>query len=129
MITNKNYNVHFGSLEDKKLMYDFAKEMHFDVRGLSRKYTRDNTPIKLLKSPSLLVSASGVWKTIILSSDTENFWNTFKLLLQEKQASSKSDRTIVENIALVDKLLEYKCISKKQHKQLSIKCNLLHEQV
>ena len=31
MITNKNYNVDLASLQDKKLMYDFAKEMHFDV--------------------------------------------------------------------------------------------------
>ena len=28
-------------------------------------------------------------------------------------------------IAIVDKLLEYKCISKKQQKQILIKCNLL----
>ena len=32
MITNKNYNVDLASLSDKKLMYDFAKEMHFDVK-------------------------------------------------------------------------------------------------
>ena len=32
MITNKNYNVDLASLADKKLMYDFAKEMHFDVK-------------------------------------------------------------------------------------------------
>ena len=29
--------------------------------------------------------------------------------------------------AIVDKLLEYKCISKKQRKQLFFICNLLHE--
>ena len=34
MITNKNYNVDLASLSDKKLMYDFAKEMHFDVKKL-----------------------------------------------------------------------------------------------
>ena len=33
MITNKNYYVDLASLQDKKLMYDFAKEMNFDVRG------------------------------------------------------------------------------------------------
>ena len=32
MITNKNYNVDLASLSDKKLMYYFAKEMHFDVK-------------------------------------------------------------------------------------------------
>ena len=33
MITNKNYNVDLASLSHKKLMYDFAKEMHFDRRS------------------------------------------------------------------------------------------------
>ena len=32
MITNKNYNVDLASLSDKKEMYDFAKEMYFDVK-------------------------------------------------------------------------------------------------
>ena len=41
MITNKNYNVDLTSLADKKLMYDFAKEMHFDVRGIGNESTRD----------------------------------------------------------------------------------------
>ena len=30
MISNKNYNVDLANLSDKELMYDFAKEMHFD---------------------------------------------------------------------------------------------------
>ena len=33
MITNKNYNVDHASLSDKKLMYDFAKEMNFDTKA------------------------------------------------------------------------------------------------
>ena len=33
MITNKNYNVDLAILSDEKLMYDFAKEMYFDVRA------------------------------------------------------------------------------------------------
>ena len=40
MITNKNYNVDHASLSDKKLMYDFAKEMHFDQRRVGNKSTR-----------------------------------------------------------------------------------------
>ena len=52
-----------------------------------------------------------------------------KLLLQEKHAGKYSDKTNDEILAIVDKLLEYKCIFKKQHKQLLIKCNLIHEQV
>ena len=32
MITNKNYNVDLASLSDKKLLYDFVKEMIFDLK-------------------------------------------------------------------------------------------------
>ena len=60
MITNKDYNVDHASLADKKLMYDFAKEMHFDQKAVGKKSTRDRTLKKLLKSPGLMVSASGV---------------------------------------------------------------------
>ena len=62
MITNKNYNVDLASLSDKKLMYDFAKEMNFDTKALGNKSTRGRTLIKLLKSPGLMVSGSGVSK-------------------------------------------------------------------
>ena len=127
MITNKNYNVNHASLSDKKLMYDFAKEMHFDERRVGNKSTRDRTLIKLLNSPGLMVSASGVSKTIFLSSDPNEFCDRLKLLLQEKQAGNNSDIINQEIVAIVDKLLEYKCISKKEHKQILLKCNLLNK--
>ena len=73
MVTNKNFNVDLASLADKKLMYDFAEEMHFDTKAQGNKSTRDRTLIKLLKSPGLMVSASGVSKTIFLSSDPNEF--------------------------------------------------------
>ena len=125
MITNKNYNVDHASLSDKKLLYDFAKEMIFNTKALGNKSTRDRTLIKLLKSPGLMVSASGVSKTIFLSSGPDELCDRLKLLLQEKQAGNNSDIINNEIVVIVDKLLEYKCISKKQHKQILLKCNLL----
>ena len=79
MIKNSKYNVDLVSLADKKLMYDFAKEMHFDMKAPGNKSTRDKTLIKLIKSPGLIVSASGVSKTIFLSSEPIelcNRWST-----------------------------------------------------
>ena len=125
MITNKNYIVNLASLQDKKLLYDFAKDMNFDTKALLNKSTRDRTLLKLLNSPGLMVSASGVSKTIFLSSDPNELCDRLKVLLQEKQAGNNSDIINEEIIAVVEKLLEYKCISKKQHKQILIKCNLL----
>ena len=125
MITNKNYNVDLANLADKKLMYDFAKEMHFDTKAQGNKSTRGRTLIKVLKSPGLMVSASGVSKTIFLSCDLDKLCNRIKLLLQEKNAGNNSDIINDEIVAILDKLIEYKCISKKHYKQILIKCNLL----
>ena len=122
MITNKNINEDLASLSDKKLMYDFAKEMHFDLKAQGNKSTRDRTLIKLLKSPAII--ASGI-STIFLSSDPDEVCNRLKLLLQEKHAGNNSDIIDDEIVAIVDKLLEYKCISKRQHEQILIRCNLL----
>ena len=123
MITNKNYNIDLASLSDKKLMYDFAKEMHFDEGHVGNKSTRDRTLIKLLNSPT--IKASGISKTIFLSSDPNELCDRLKLLLQEKHGGNNSNLIDEEIVAIIDKLLEYKCLSKKQHKQILIKCNLL----
>ena len=123
MITNKNYNIDLASLSDKKLMYDFAKEMHFDGRRVGNKSTRDKTLIKLLNSPT--IKASGISKTIFLSSDPNELCDRLNLLLQEKHAGNNSNIIDEEIIAIIDKFLEYKCLSKKQHKQILIKCNLI----
>ena len=125
MITNSKYNVDLASLQDKKLMHDFAKEMNFDAKAVGNKSTRDKTLIKLLKSPGLMVSASGVSKTTILSYDPNELSDRLKLLLQEEHAGNNSEIINDEIVAIVDKLLEYGCISKKQHKQILIKCNLV----
>ena len=46
MITNKNYNVDLASLADKKLMYDFAKEMNFNLKAAGKKSIGDRILIK-----------------------------------------------------------------------------------
>ena len=122
MITNSKFNVDLASLSDKKLMYDFAKEMHFDQNAPGNKSTRDRKLIKLLKSSAVM--ASGV-TTIFVSENADELCDRLKLLLQEKHAGNNFDIINEEIVAIVDKLLEYKCISKKQHKQILSKCNLL----
>ena len=88
--------------------------MHFDVKGQGRKSTQDSTLIKLLKSPGLMVSASGVSDTSFSPSDPDKLRSRLKLLLQEVQAGNNFDKINVEIIVLLDKLLEYKCMSKKE---------------
>ena len=127
LITNSKFKVDLASLSDEKLMYDFAKEMHFDTKASGNKSIRGRKLIKLLNSPGLIVSASGVSKTIFLSSDPNELCDRLKLLLQEKHAGNNSDIFNEEIVVIIDKLLEYKCISKKQDKQILIKCNLLQK--
>ena len=45
-----------------------------------------------------------------------------KLLLQEKQSGNNSNNFDEESIVKADKLLEYKCITTKQHEFLPLKC-------
>ena len=102
-------------------MYDFAKDVNFDVKAPSKKSKRDRTLIKLPKSPGLMHSASGVSKTRFLSSDPDELCDRLNLLLQRKQAVNNSDKINDQIVAIVVNLLEYKCKSKKQLKILLLK--------
>ena len=122
-ITNYDFNVDHSNQKDRKLIYEFVKEMNFNIRQKRSKSDRDKSIVKLLKSPAIMVS--GISKTIFSSSDPDELCNRLKLLLQEKHAGNNSDIINQEIVAIVDKLLEYKCITKKQHKQILIKYNLV----
>ena len=126
-MTNYDFNVSHSDPEDQKLLYEFGKEMTFNIKQKGRKSDRDKSMIKLLISPAIM--ASGVSNTIFLSSDPDEIRDRLRLLLQEKHAGNNSDIFNDEIVAIADNLLEYKCITKKQHKQILIKCNLLDEQV
>ena len=97
--------------------------MYFDVRAPGNNYTRRKTLIRLLESPFLMIPASGISNTNFLSSDPNKLCYRLKLLIREKQAGNNSDSINEEIIAIVDKLFEYNCISKKQHNFLLAKCS------
>ena len=67
--------------------------------------------------------ASGCSNMIFVSSIRNDFCNWLKLLVQEKQAGNESDVFNQEMVAIVDKLLEYKCITSTQHKKIIKKFN------
>ena len=123
VITIYKFNVDHYSPQDKKLIYEFAKEMNYDTKSTGRPSVRHNSMIRLLDQPAIM--ASGFSKTLLLSSDPNELCDRLKLLLQEKNGGNNSNLIDEEIVAIIDKLLEYKCISKKQHKQILIKCNLL----
>ena len=121
-MTNYNFNVDHSNQQDRKMIYEFAKEMNFNIKQKGNKSNRDKSIISLLKSPAIM--ASGISEKLFLSSDPDELCNRLKLLLPEKHAGNNSDLINEEIVAIVDKLLDYKCITKKQHNQILIKCNL-----
>ena len=123
VITNHKFNVDHSNQQDRKIIYEFAKEINYDTKSTGRPSVRHNSMIRLLDQPAIM--ASGFTKTIILSSDPIELCDRLKLLLQEKHGGNNSNLIVEEIFAIIDKLLEYKCLSKKQHKQILIKCNLL----
>ena len=125
LITDNKFNADHSSTQDKKLIYEFAKEMNYDTKSPGRPSIRHDSVVKILNSPAIM--ASGVSNIIILSSDPNELCDRLRLLLQEKHGGNNSDLINDEIIAIVDKLLEYKCISKKEHKQNLIKCYLLQK--
>ena len=76
-ITNYDFNIGHSNQQDRKLMYEFAKEMKFNIKQKGRKSDRDKGFVRLLKSPKIM--ASGVSKTIILSSDPDELCDRLKL--------------------------------------------------
>ena len=57
-MTNYDFNVDHSNQQDRKLIYELAKEMNFNIRQKGNKSDRDKSIIRLLRSPRIM--ASGV---------------------------------------------------------------------
>ena len=79
-------------------MYDFAKELYFDVEAQGNKSTRDRTFIKLPKSTGLMISASGTSNTNLLPSDPNELCNRLKISLGEKQAGNFYNKILKKSL-------------------------------
>ena len=123
VITDYKFNVDHSNKQNRQIIYEFGKEMKYKLKNKGRPSIRHNSMIRLLNQPPIM--ASGFSKTIFLSSDPDELCDRLKLLFQEKNGGNNSNLIDEEIVAIVDKLLEYKCINKKQHKQILIKCDLL----
>ena len=57
MMTNENYSADLANIPDKKLLFDFAKEMCSDEKALRHKSNREKSLISLLQSPAILAGS------------------------------------------------------------------------
>ena len=83
------FNVDHSNPRDRKLVYEFGKEMKSDVKPKGPPSNRDNSMIKLFNSPAIM--ASGISNIMFLSSDRNDLCDRLKLLLQGRQAGNTSD--------------------------------------
>ena len=119
MMTNTKNSVDLAKTQDGTLMYEPRKEICFDEKAQCNKSPRDRSFIRLLKSSAIMDSGHS---TRFLPESPNELCDSLKLLVQEKKAASKSNIIDGEIVAIVDKLLEYKCISTNQHKILLLNC-------
>ena len=107
-MTNYDFNVSHSNPQHQKLKYELAKELDFIIKQTEQKGNRDKSLIILVKSPT--IQDSGISRKI-LSSDHNEPCERIKILIQEKQVCNLSNIIDGEIITIVDKLLEYKCLS------------------
>ena len=122
MITDYKFNK--KKSPDAKQIINFLDEMHFDIHALGRPSTRDTNVINNYYNKRAIL-ASGLQKVIFLSENPNELCDRLHLIIQEKQGGNDTNRFDNEIVAIVDKLLEYKSITTKQHKQILINFNLL----
>ena len=71
-LTRYDFNVSHSNPQDQKLIYEFGKEMNFNIQQKGGKNNVDKSVIKLLKSPAIM--ASGVSKTSFIIWSKWTLW-------------------------------------------------------
>ena len=89
--------------------------MHFKTRRTG-KSKRDRNLIKNHFNKRAVLAS--VLKTIFISEKPKEICDRLKSILQEKQAGKNSDVVNREMGAIIDKLLEYNCMTPTHHKKL-----------
>ena len=99
---------------EAKLIVDIMDEMQFDIHSRGKKLIDGNLMKNYFSKRAIL--ASGL-KTIFLSKNPNELYDKLKILLEENPAGKISDQISQENVAIIDKLLKYKCITSTQKKK------------
>ena len=126
LMTNSKFNADLSNPQDRKIVGEFAGETNYDAKSTCKPSIRHCSIIRRLSSTAII--ASGIC-TIFLPSDPNEFCKRLRSIIQEKQNESDKIQFDGELFAIVDKLLEDKCITPFQHKKIFKKINLLKHNI
>ena len=111
-------------IQNENLIYNFLKDMKYDLNYGDKKSSRNNI-IKYLFQPQL---GSGIKFTsqrpanpvvcVFLPSDPDELVDQLKLLYFEKVGGNDNPMLSEQIIAIADKLLQYQCITTNQQQNL-----------
>ena len=100
-------------IQNENLIYNFLKDMKYDLNYGDKKSSRYNI-IKYLFQPQL---GSGI-KFVFLLFDPDELVDQLKLIVLEKVGGNDNPMLSEQIIAIADQLLEYECITTNQHQNI-----------
>ena len=114
--------------DKKSIRYQFIRELYSRyqlqgfTQGQSQSYTQGFTGIGLngesYRETSRSSTRSSTQQYIFLPSDPDELVDQLKLLYFEKVGGNDNPQLKQQIIAIIDKLLEYECISPSQHQNI-----------
>ena len=134
-LNDMKYDLNYG--DKKSIRYQFIKELYsryqlqgytqaHDSQGQSQSYTQGFTGSGLNGETSRSSTRSSTQQYIFLPSDPDELVDQLKLLFFEKVGENDSFLINEQIIAIIDKFLEYECISPSQHQNM--RSNLISSQ-
>ena len=130
-LNDMKYDLNYG--DKNSIRYQFIKELYSRyqlqgfTQGQSQSYTQGFTGSGLngesYRETSRSSTRSSTQQYIFLPSDPDELVDQLKLLYFEKVGGNDNPQLNEQIIAIIDKLLEYECISPSQHQ--NIRSNLI----
>ena len=124
------FDLNYG--DKKSIRYQFNKELysHYQLQGFAQGYTQAHDLQGFAQGQSQGFTGSGLQgcaqgstrsyaqQYIFLPSDPDELVDQLKLLFLEKVGGNDNPQLNEQIIAIIDKLLEYECISPSQHQNM-----------
>ena len=126
-LNDMKYDLNYG--DKKSIRYEFFKELYsrYQLQGFAQGYTQAHDLQGFAQGQSQGFTGSGLngesyreysQQYIFLPSDPDELVDQLKLLYFEKVGGNDNPQLNEQIIAIVDKLLEYECISPSQHQNI-----------